>query len=320
MKVKELFARFRAWQIKPFHYTDEGLGEHRCTNCDHTYTGNYCPVCGQAANVGRITWKSVWQNIMKVWGMDSRSLPYTLWQLLWRPGYLIGDYLSGRRQQSYPPTNMLFIVAIFYVLIMQFIKPDYNADLISDSEEFNILFITINWLCNNPGWGMLTITMFVITPTWFLFRFSPRTPRHTFPEGVFIQLFMSTLMMLCLLFSEIIHVLSWLIPIYYYITYRQLFGYRFWGTVWRLFTIFITWFFTIVFIVALGALFEKNTNSSITINDTDHITTNDIIGLILFELISLLIIFGIMFIGYLISKRTAKARNTAVTPIQEKQQ
>lgn len=311
MKAKEWLNRFRAWQKTPVHYSNEGFEEHQCANCGHTFTGKYCPVCGQDANVGRITWKAVWQNILNVWGMDSRSLPYTLWQLLWRPGYLISDYISGRRQQSFSPTNMLFIVAVFYVLIMQLIEPDYNTVLISDTEEFDILFNAVNWLCNNPGWGMITITMFVIIPTWFLFRFSPRTPLHTLPEGAFIQLFMSTLMLLCLLFSEIIPRLSFLIPVYYYIAYRQLFGYRFWGTIWRLFTIFITWFLAIIFIVAMGAFFEKDEK----ISEIDHV-----LGIALVGLIMLLLIFGIMFTGYLISKRTAKARNTAVSPVQEELQ
>lgn len=34
---------------------------------------------------------------MELWNIDTRSLPYTILQLL-RPGYLISDYISGRRQ------------------------------------------------------------------------------------------------------------------------------------------------------------------------------------------------------------------------------
>ena len=33
-----------------------------------------------------------------------------------RPGYLIHDYISGKRQVSFPPVKMLFIVAIANVL------------------------------------------------------------------------------------------------------------------------------------------------------------------------------------------------------------
>jgi len=302
MKVKELFARFRAWQKNPFHYSDEGLEEHHCANCDHTYTGNYCPICGQAAGVGRITWRSVWENILNVWGMDSKSLIYSLWQLLWRPGYLISDYINGHRQQSYPPTNMLFIVALFYALVTHWIDPT-PADIVNESEtELVLLMKAIDWMINNPGWGIMTITMFFIPPTWALFRFSPRNDHHTIPQGAFIQLFMGTLLLICIFLSNTISgYFHWLIPLYYYIAYRQLFGYRFWGTTWRLLIIINVWFLLIVLLVAIAALCEKISTFS----------TSQLLGYLVFSLAMLFIIFIILFIGYRISKKTSQARDNA---------
>jgi len=66
---------------------------------------------------GPITWHSVWQGVMDVWGVGTRSLPFTLWQLLWRPGYLIRDYISGKRQVSFPPVKMLVVMAVHLVLV-----------------------------------------------------------------------------------------------------------------------------------------------------------------------------------------------------------
>ena len=298
MKVKELLARFRAWQITPFHYSEEGLEEHHCANCDHTYTGNYCPICGQAADVGRITWRSVWKNILNVWGMDSKSLFYSLWQLLWRPGYLISDYINGHRQQSYSPTNMLFIVALFYALFTNWIDPT-PIELVNESEtELVLLFKAIDWLFNNPGWGIMTITMFFIPPTWVLFRFSPRNNHHTLPQGAFIQLFMGTLLLIFIFFSETVSgFFNWLIPLYYYIAYRQLFGYRFWGTTWRLLLIINVWLLLIVTIVAIAATCENISTSS----------TAQLSGYLVFNLFMLFTIFIILFIGYRISKKTSQA-------------
>ena len=48
--------------------------------------------------------------------MDSRSLGYTLLQLLGRPGYLVRDYISRRRQVSFPPVKMMVIVCLFVVI------------------------------------------------------------------------------------------------------------------------------------------------------------------------------------------------------------
>lgn len=302
MKVKELLARFRAWQISPFHYSEEGLEEHHCANCDHTYTGNYCPICGQAADVGRITWRSVWKNILNVWGMDSKSLFYSLWQLLWRPGYLIGDYINGRRQQSYSPTSMLFIVALFYVLVTNWIDPT-PIEIVNESDtELVLLMKAIDWLLNNPGWGIMTITMFFIPPTWVLFRFSPRNNHHTLPQGAFIQLFMGSLMLIFIFFSETVSgIFNWLIPLYYYIAYRQLFGYRFWGTTWRLLLIINVWLLLIVTLVAIAAMCDN----------ISTFTTAQLTGYLVFDLFMLFTIFIILFIGYRISKKTSQAHDNA---------
>ena len=87
-----------------------------CYNCDNDFSGNFCPICGQRAEVGRVGWKSIKDNVAILWGMDSRSLGYTLLQLLGRPGYLVRDYISGRRQVSFPPVKMLVIVCLFVVV------------------------------------------------------------------------------------------------------------------------------------------------------------------------------------------------------------
>lgn len=46
--------------------------------------------CGKTT-LGLINWESVRTGLMDVWGLGGRSLPCTLWHLLLRPGYLIGD-------------------------------------------------------------------------------------------------------------------------------------------------------------------------------------------------------------------------------------
>ena len=59
--------------------------------------------------------------------MDSRSLLFTLVQLLQRTGYLISDYISGKRQASFPPVKMLLIVAIAQLLAYNFVDDSEAA-------------------------------------------------------------------------------------------------------------------------------------------------------------------------------------------------
>lgn len=290
MHFKEQLQRFRTWQKTPIRYVVKDSETHRCACCNHEFEGNYCPVCGQRAGESRITWQSLWKNVIMLWGMDSHSMPYSLWQLMWRPGYFIGEYISGRRQVSYPPVKMLFILAVFYVIIRQILgfEPEHATTSAND-----IIGIATNWLRDNPGWAMMSMTMFFSIPTWFFFHFSPRHPRHTFPEGFFIQLFMASLMLICIT----IPLLFLLIPVYYHITYRQLFGYSFWSTVWRLALAAIVWTSVILFLAIFVLLFSNYTKGNVNIG-----------MLLLFVIIFLLVLTIPLFAGYWISKRTEKKR------------
>ena len=117
MNLKAAYRRFKQWQIDPFEYKVNGPESHKCHNCGSDFVGNFCPVCSQKKGLGRITWKSVAQSIAEVWGMHNRSLIYSLIQLFLRPGYFISDYISGKRQVSFPPVKMLAIIALLGIVV-----------------------------------------------------------------------------------------------------------------------------------------------------------------------------------------------------------
>lgn len=305
INFRKHYRRFRAWQLRPRRHTNPTMDEHRCNNCGHAFNGNYCPVCGQKATWGRVTWKSVRDNIMLLWGMDSHSMPYTLFQLMLRPGYLIKEYLRGQRQVSYPPVKMLFIVAVIFGIIRQLTgdSPLLNAKGLDGlKKESEFLYIIINWLLENPGWSMLAMTSFLSIPTWFFFRFSPRYPRHTFPESVFIQVFLSSLMLICTFLLKFDYVFLLLIPFYYYLTYRQLFGYRPWGTLWRLMSCLLVWFLAFSFLFFALVVCLKS-----------ELLKGESLGgaLIQLTLLTLLPDAILLVFGYLIGKWSEKRRNKA---------
>ena len=126
--LKEQYERFKRWQREPMRYV-QGDVEHRCNNCGFTFTGHYCPTCSQRASLGRIGWHSVRQSVMDMWGLGSRSrsVLYSVWQLLFRTGYFISDYISGKRQVSFPPVKMLFILAVAYMIIFHLLLPEYKG-------------------------------------------------------------------------------------------------------------------------------------------------------------------------------------------------
>lgn len=296
MNLKERYQKFRAWQREPQRYTRRSTEKHHCPNCGQEFEGNYCPICSQAAGDGRISWAWVQQSIMNLWAMDSRSMPYSLIQLLLRPGYFIGEFISGHRQICYPPVNMLFGVAVIYAVVNQLLGINFEPITAKETTHESLKLITsiINWLRSNPAWGMITMTVFFILPTWVLFRFSPRHPRHTLPEGIFIQILMGSLMLVCILLSILIPALELLIPIYYYIAYRQLFGYNFWGTVWRLLVGLLVWSLAIFLIAML-----------ILLTTMEGFKVGDILRVLL---VLLLPICLLLLLGYWIGRKTEKKR------------
>ena len=118
MKLKQLYVRFRDWQRNPFHFKPMAREAHQCLNCGQQYKGNYCPNCGQKSDTGRLGWHSVFAKVFDVWDVEKNALPTTLLHLLLRPGYMICDYLDGRRRPYYSPVMLVFILAIAVDIIM----------------------------------------------------------------------------------------------------------------------------------------------------------------------------------------------------------
>ncbi|MBR5654094.1 MAG: DUF3667 domain-containing protein [Prevotella sp.] len=304
MDIKEQYRRFRRWQVAPMVYEDKLHEPCRCANCGHDVTTEYCPVCGQRSGVGRITWHTVRQGVMLLWGMDSRSMPYSLWQLLWRPGYFIHDYLSGHRQVSFPPVKMLFIIAFFVVLLDYFIGSSTPETSTTAIDTTNFWGIIEHFLETNVGWAVLLYNSLFILPTWMLFRFSPRYEHHTLPEGFFIQVFISNLMLLLTLISGVVNLISeplsdWLfifVPCYYVITYHQLFGYGWWGTIWRVTGCLLAVLLVVICFIVVWKFYFSSNASTIQANHNRFIAP---ISIVMLLALCALVLGG----GYLIGKK-----------------
>ena len=253
MSLKQLYRRFRDWQCNPCKYEEIGSEMHCCFNCGQEYAGAYCPRCGQKARAGRITWITVKNGLMDLFGLGSRSLPYSVWQLLWRPGYFISDYINGKWQVSFPPVKMLVIVALLVFFLGQFLFPEYWSNMIDDEQvavtstgASYFIDSAIKWLSTHPEWGILFIFSILILPTWLVFRHAPRNPLHTLPQGFFIQVFMTIqffiwnfVLSLALGWTGTNAQQAWavsvcLLPLMVLLDYKQLFGYGWRGTLWRM--------------------------------------------------------------------------------------
>ncbi len=308
--IKDRLKQLVSSYSQPPRYSDEELEEHLCPNCGHVFKGNYCPVCSQSAGDGHITWKWVGKSILDVWGMDTRSLPNTLLQLLWRPGHLISDYIGGHRQVCYKPVNMLFIVALAYVILMQITGHEISigdVELVGEELKFEgyikMIFTSYEWLVAHPGWAMMILTMIMILPTLIVFRFAPKHPCLTFPENIFIQIFMSTLMLIVAFTISVSNGITiFLIPLYYYICYRQLFGYNFWGTTWRLVVCFLVWLILMLYVIIVVLVLV------VPVSESNNPFLATFFGVVEATIATAMLIAIPLSVAYLISRKTAKRR------------
>ena len=239
------FLQFRQWQQDSFrHIAPPSDEQHRCHCCDTDYTGNFCPRCGQKAGEGPVNWNSVRRSVMDIWGLGSRSLFYTLLQLLLRPGYLIGDYVSGKRQVSFPPVKLLFVVSVIVVFWIYYLLPillSHPFDIYGGKTDVIGGFAA--WNKGHFVWTYFILAIIFILPTWVMFRHAPCHTRHTLPQGFFIQIFLLVLNLIVsfILLSPLIfwdydiyyHVSIIVLIVYFVIAFKQLFGYGIWGTLWR---------------------------------------------------------------------------------------
>lgn len=103
-------------------HTKHPEGVVRCLNCGTEFHGSYCPECGQYWEVKRISWRSVVDGLLQGLTGFQANLPRTLLDLFYRPGYLVADYLKGRRKNYTNPFSLILLLAAFFVIIEQYVS------------------------------------------------------------------------------------------------------------------------------------------------------------------------------------------------------
>ena len=266
-KPSALIGRFRSWQQNPFPKETPSSEQHTCANCENPFVGKYCPTCGQDSSVGPADWPAMWEEARILLGMEAESPVGSILQILCRPGYLINDYCRGRRKVCDSPVVTLMMVAVAIPLIMKYAGIGIRIDaFLEEVESIPVLSKAVAWLLGNLGWGAMLMTSYFILPTWLFFHHAPRNTFHNLPTGIYIQLFMNTLVLIfCALGAGISHWFLLLVPVYYWIAYRQFFGYSVWGTLWRVIFVFVdSVLFVVLLVWAVLAIFGLADTESYT--------------------------------------------------------
>lgn len=262
--LKSRWESFRQWQRNPHSFFTNTGEKHECLNCGNSYHGNFCPVCGQSRAVTRFTWHGVLTGAMDVWGLGGRSMPRNIQHLILRPGYMIADYLAGKRQPYFPPFKMLFLMVALVALLKHYAGFDVNFDedaAIAKGVNKTAVYV-IDFIMEHRIVATLSIiTLMALIVRWF-FGADKRTKSTNLCECIYTQVWMMNQL---LIFSVVFNLLKIVTGVYIEniegivlffvmcVTYKQLFGLRWWSTVWRTAVMLLLTFTVYIIIIFLFA-------------------------------------------------------------------
>lgn len=134
-----------------------------CKNCGTEFEGNFCNHCGQKSTVERLTWKSVWDNILHgIFHVDNTFVKTTR-TLVVHPDRLISDYFAGRRKGYMAPIPLL---AVWCVILLFFGHIEGGAGTISTIEGS----ATHNWIVEHYTLLTIVTVPFMVLAVKIAFR------------------------------------------------------------------------------------------------------------------------------------------------------
>ena len=126
--ISNWLRRFSYWKehgdaIKPLY---EGTTE--CKHCGTVFEGNFCPRCGQSRTVSKVTKHGFVMAFLEAYPQLAGTYLRTMWELLFRPGYMIRDYFRGHRVLYAGPFKTFIVTVSIFALFTQVIKPQFAKE------------------------------------------------------------------------------------------------------------------------------------------------------------------------------------------------
>lgn len=291
-KGLRLFTRIKAWrrwlhrrQQQPVAIPEWDETEHECPHCHYTFKGRQCPQCGTPAEWKRFTFKRLFHGFMDIWGLGNRPMFRSMLDLLWRPGYMIRDYLNGHHLSYFPPFKMLAIMLVltaFFTWLFDIeVEPPILDQKHLEAIEKRVTGIAIpdmakqffDILAKNRLYRVLLMNVVLVFVVWLVFRKRGLNLVETFFSQIYINCQMQLVAIIGLLLFQTIepsYILPYPAPFYIMTAllvydFHQLYGVSILKALWKFIlielmmgTIFILAIiaFTIIFLAIGGGLKE----------------------------------------------------------------
>lgn len=177
------------------------MAEHTCLNCGTTFQGNYCPGCGQRGDTRRLSMSSAIENLLGVLTSAERGIVHTCTDLLYRPGFMMRDYVKGHRAEYVKPIQLLFLLATIYLAIhyLLYHEGEGPTHFITDAEGNPLVLpgilgfgikVVEAMMSNRAILALLSSSIFIL-PMWLAFRSTPIGKETTLTEFFYVMVYIS---------------------------------------------------------------------------------------------------------------------------------
>ncbi len=192
----------------------EATEECVCKNCGKHYIGYFCPQCGQKRNTRRLSFLNMIEDALSLLTNFDNGILRSITELLWRPGYMVRDYIEGKRKDYMKPLSLLFCLSTFYYVFVWLVAKDSLISLDNDAGDVNLpeklmkykpliqiaKDFFVQWL-NNPGLVTLTFILPMAPAAKFSFRKTRLGKVFNMMEHLHIQVFWACQMLIITILS-----------------------------------------------------------------------------------------------------------------------
>ena len=207
--IYSIYRKFKALQIRgrhPHRMTDEDAcnrEETVCLNCGTHYRGDYCPNCGQEARTGRLRIRQGIQDLFGIFTNFDSGIMHTCIELIYRPGYMMYDYIKGHRREYVKPIQLLFLLTTI-ALVEHYIlygagfdeqiddgtlAEKLEVDEIAASRLIAVVKSVIEWIIVNKAiFCMLMVSMLVL-PNRLVFKGTETGRGMNISEHFFVMMY-----------------------------------------------------------------------------------------------------------------------------------
>jgi len=149
------------------------MQSNSCRKCKEPVEGNYCPNCGQPAQLKRIDGHYFIQEIASIFNAE-RGIVYTTKKMLTTPGDTVRQFIAEDRSRYVKPVTFLITASLIFTLAHHFFHFDISDLHVQSTEaaaeQYPTLRLFFNWMINYHGYTSILVGFLVAFWVKLFFR------------------------------------------------------------------------------------------------------------------------------------------------------